>query len=387
MSAPELSLVICTLDEHESICGVLADAQAALAGVAHEIIVVDDSADERTADAVRRYAAVDQRVRLIRREGVRGLASAAIAGWDAAQGIVLGVMDGDGQHDPRLLRDLRDLLLTTQCDFAIASRYHPQSETSGLSGFRHQLSRAGTRLVHLALGSGATDPLSGLFLFRRAWFEQVRPRLSGVGFKILADLLTAGARRPSVSEAPTRLLARSGGVSKLDLRVIVELAAQIVQTRTRGAVPARFVLFGAVGATGVAVHLSALASATTLASLPFWAGQIVATFTAMTSNFFLNNLLTFRDQRLTGWAMLRGLLAFYGACAGGAVASEVLGSGLHALGLPALLAGLSGAAAAAAWNYWSASRLAWRRSRAVPETATLRPKAVSKPPAEGRRAA
>jgi len=59
----------------------------------------------------------------------------------------------------------------------------------------------------------------------------------------------------------------------------------------------------------------------TLVALSFVAAQISATITAMTSNFFLNNLFTYRDRRLRRWQLVRGLLSFYLICGIGAVAN------------------------------------------------------------------
>lgn len=367
---PDLSLVICTLDEAASIGAVLDQARAALDGRAFEIIVVDDSADEATGDVVRGLAETDSRIRLIRRTGARGLASAAICGWDAARGDLLGVMDGDGQHDAGILERLWNGL--GEADVAVASRYLPGTNT-GLTGMRRLISLAGTLASRALIGAPVSDPLSGLFLMRRDWYLGARPRLSGLGFKILADVLACGSRKPRVVEAPTRLGERIGGVSKLDLRVMVELAAQLVQARTRGVVSARFVMFGAVGATGVAVHMATLGALSAM-GLAFWAAQLGAIATAMTWNFFLNNILTFRDLRLRGRALLRGLAGFYLACASGGLISEIVGAGIDRAGGHWIAAGLAGALAAAMWNYWSASRAAWGHP-----PATVSAKSASQP--------
>lgn len=354
----DLSLVICTFNEAGSIDSVLRETLACLpSGLKAEIIVVDDSSDERTADVVRACAAADARVRLIRRTGERGLATAAAAGWRAARGEVLGLMDGDGQHDPAILANLFDAVAVKGADIAVASRYMPGAKT-GLSGFRHGLSRCGTALVKIVTGTPTSDPLSGYFLFRRDWWRRAAPNLSPVGYKVLLDLALSGGGRPLVREVPTSLRARLAGESKLDLRVMAELLAQLVEKRTRGVISARFVLFGSVGGTGIAVNL-ALLSALVVGGAPFWAAQAGAVVAAMTSNFVLNNLLTFRDRRLSGRAFWQGLLAFYVACTGGAILNQVVGTGLHGLGLLPVIAGLAGAASAAVWNFASVSRLAW----------------------------
>jgi dolichol-phosphate mannosyltransferase len=360
---PLLSLVVCTLDEADSIGAVLCEIGQALDLLSYEIIVVDDSEDDRTADIVLRLAGADDRVRLLRRRGERGLASAAITGWEAATGQVLAIIDGDGQHDPHLLPEMVVRLHETGSDIIVASRYASHGP-SGLTGRRHLVSRAGTLLTYITLGIRSTDPLSGYFAMTRDWFQHAGPQLSGVGFKILVDIMASGRRRPKVVELSTSLRARHGGKSKLDARIIVELAALILEKWTRGLVPARFSLFAVVGSSGVAVHLGVLAFVMTSAETSFWIAQAVATFAAMTTNFFLNNGLTFRDRRLSGRALWSGLMAFYLSCAVGALLSEAVGSLANQGGVHWLVAGISGAFAAALWNFAAANRAIWREHKA-----------------------
>ncbi|WP_175525635.1 glycosyltransferase [Bosea sp. OK403] len=350
--------MICTLDESRSIAGVLAETQIALADLSYEIIVVDDSADDRTAAVVRSLISRDPRIRLLKRQGVRGLASACIAGWDIARGDILGVMDGDGQHDASLIAGMVDKLQAEQADIAVASRFRPDTQL-GLSGFRRLLSTAGVGLSRLVIGAHTTDPLAGFFLQTRAWFEQARAGMSGVGFKILVDVLASGQRAPKVVEVSTSLRARIGGESKLDLRIMFELAAQLVEKRTGNLIPSRFIMFASVGVTGLVVHMAALALLRHLEVTPFWVAQALATATAMASNFTLNNLLTFRDLRLTGRAWWGGLARFAMACASGALIAEFIALTALQMQTSWLLAGGMGAAGAAIWNYWSSSRAAW----------------------------
>jgi dolichol-phosphate mannosyltransferase len=363
--APVLSLVICTLDEEEAIAGVISGVDEALAQVPHEIIVVDDSPGDGTAAAVLRCAETRPDVRLIRRPGAHGLASAAIAGWEAARGRLLGVMDGDGQHDPRTLPALCRALGPDGAEVALASRYARRGVASGLIGFRDRISRLATALTHLVLGVRVSDPMSGFFLMRRSWFEHVRPRLSGVGFKILVDVIVSGSRRPRTAEVAASLRPRAGGVSKLDLRVMADLAGLLVEKATRGVVSARLALFLAVGLVGVAVHMTVLGLGG-VAGAPFWAAQGVAILVAMTSNFALNNALTFRHARLSGRAAMRGLGLFYASCLAGAVLNETLSSGVRAAGAPWAAAAACGLIAGAVCNYALATRLTWRAVRATP---------------------
>jgi dolichol-phosphate mannosyltransferase len=360
--SPLLSLVICTLDEADCIVPVIEEACAALAGIAHEIIVVDDSGDDQTSDAVLSVIARRATVRLIRRRGVRGLASAAMAGWDAARGSLLALMDGDGQHDPAQLAVLLNQLNSAQADFALVSRYGGDSGAgSGLSGRRHLFSRLATGVTRMTLGVRITDPLSGQFLFRRDWYQQARPRLSGIGFKILVDLVMSGERPARAVEAYGALRGRIAGASKLDLRVIAELMALIIAKRTNGLVPARLAMFLGVGAIGTVVHLATL-QAMRAAGAAFWLAQATAILIAMTGNFLLNNALTFRDARLTGAAAVRGLGMFYVGCLTGAVLSEGLGLAIRAMIGGWVVPALTGAVAGALFNFHFNRTLTWRVS-------------------------
>ena len=365
---PLLSVVICTLDESDSIGAVLMEASAALAGVRHELIVVDDSADERTAQAVLAMQPALPKLKLVRRPGERGLSAAVIAGWAVAEGSVFGVMDGDGQPDPAVLRRLLSALQGDEADLAVGSRY--MDGPSGLKGFRAFISEAGTAMTGLLLGLKLRDPLSGLFLVRREWVEQVKPRLSGIGFKILIDTIASGKTRPVVAQVPTALRPRASGHSKLDLRIAAELAALLIEKRTGGWVRARFVLFATVGLSGVAVNLAAQALARRLGAGSFALAEAAAILAAMLSNFALNNVLTFRDRRLRGSAFWRGLMLFCLSSTGGAVLGELAAVAAYRLHFPWLACGIVGAAAGASINYVGATRLSWRRrtTPAAPHT-------------------
>ncbi len=355
---PDVSLVICTLNESESIGGVLSETQGVFEGLTYEVIVVDDSPDERTADVVRARAAADARIRLVRREGARGLASACIAGWDAAHGKILGVMDGDGQHDTQLARRMVEMLQAGGADIAVASRFAPGAHT-GLSGIRKAMSTVATPVIQMLIGARCTDPLAGFFFQTRRWYEGARDGLTGIGFKILVDVLASGPRRPTVVEVPTSLRERIGGESKLDLRIAVELVAQLVEKKSRGLIPSRFVMFAGVGGLGMVVNALVVAVLPGKQVLSLLAVQAVAIGVAMVFNYALNNLITFRDQRLKGLDWWRGLLGFALACSSGAVISMILFFCLTELHVHKVIGAVVAALAAAMWNYWSASRAAW----------------------------
>ena len=290
-----LSLVVCTLDESEAIGGVLRELDQHLQGISYEIIVVDDSTDNRTADVVSAYAAEHPQVQLVRRFMASGLSSAAIKGWDVAKGRYLAIMDGDGQHDPSLIRMLLEKLSNPDVDVAVASRYL-DSMHSGLQGLRHKLSRAGTWLTDVMLGVPLADPLSGCFAMTREWYSQVRRELSGLGFKILIDVVASGAKKPRTAQVPTLLRARTGGESKLDTRVVIDLIALLIEKRTRGRFTAYAFMGGMSTVSALAMQWLSLGALRAL-SLPLWLALLLSTGFGLAGRFGVTVLMTPRSRR------------------------------------------------------------------------------------------
>jgi len=189
--------------------------------------------------------------------------------------------------------------------------------------------------------------------------------LSGQGFKILIDIFASSPRPLAFAELPFHFRRRVNGESKLDALVAWEYLTLLLDKLTGHLVPVRFLLFAVIGGFGVVTHLAALWLAVHPFGTGFPAGQTVATIIAMTSNFFLNNLFTYRDKWLCGGALITGLLSFYAVCGIGAAANVGIAAQLFETNRSWWLAGLGGAAIGAVWNYAMSSVFIWRsRTRA-----------------------
>ena len=313
---PELSVVVPAYRERDNIPLLLDALEQALVGLDWEAIVVADAADDGTEEVVRERAQRDRRVRIIQRIGRRGLASACIEGMLSSSAPYLAVMDADLQHDEALLPKLLAAAKHDGADVVVASRYMEGGSTGALAADRVRISRLASGLSAV-LCKGLTDPMSGFFVARRTFLERVVRKLYGRGFKILLDMIAAAHGQVKIAELPYRMRSRARGESKLGVRVIAEFFMLILYHLTGRLLPARFFLFGAVGVTGVGVQLAVLWLAFG-SSAHFLFSQIVATWVAMTSNFFLNNIFTYGDQRLRGARIWRGLISFYMACGVGA---------------------------------------------------------------------
>jgi dolichol-phosphate mannosyltransferase len=360
---PELSVVVPAFGERENIPQLLQALERALAGIDWETIVVVDDADDGSEALVRERAQQDPRVRCIQRVGRRGLASACIEGMLASSAPYLAVMDADLQHDETLVPQLLETARRAQADLAVASRYMAGGSTGGLAPSRVRVSRVASALS-ASLCEGLTDPMSGFFVVRRTFLDRVVRNLYGRGFKILLDLVAAARGEVRVAELPYRMRSRQHGESKLGARVIAEYFMLLLYHMTGRFLPARFFLFGAVGVTGVGVHLAVLTAAFQASGGSFLASQALATWAAMTSNFFLNNMFTYGDQRLRGRRLWRGLASFYVACGIGAFINLAVAEWLFLQSVAYWAAGVAGALIAALWNFYTTASLTWGGSSA-----------------------
>lgn len=360
---PKLAVILPTLDERDNLAPLIERIAEALGPQGWEAIVVDDASADGTAEEARRIAREDPRVRVIERIGRRGLSSAAIEGICATAAPFAAVMDADHQHDPALLPAMLAAVESGECEVAVASRFVEGASAGGLASERRERgSRLANRLARRLSGVDLTDPMSGYFVLETATARRLAPRLSGIGFKILLDLLASAPRPLRVREFPLRFAARRSGASKLDRAIAFDFLIGLYDKSFGRAIPTRFALFGTVGGLGVLVHVAMLALLYRGAELAFLPSQAFATFAAMTFNFWLNNWLTYRDRRLHGAAaMLRGWAGFCATCAVGAVANVAVAGLLKAEGLHWLLAACAGIVVGAVWNYALSSRFVWRR--------------------------
>jgi dolichol-phosphate mannosyltransferase len=360
---PELSVVVPAFRERDNIPALLHALDRALEGLDWETIIVVDDAFDGSEDLVRERAQQDRRVRCVHRIGRRGLASACVEGMLASSAPYLAVIDADLQHDETLVPKLLEAAKRDAADIVVASRYIAGGSTGALAAERVRLSRAASALSRV-ICKGLTDPMSGFFVVRRAFLERVVRRLYGRGFKILLDLVAAARGEVRILELPYSMRSRAHGESKLGARVIAEFFMLILYHLTGRLLPARFFLFCAVGVTGLAVHLAVLWVVFHLTAGSFLPSQLLATWAAMTSNFFLNNTFTYGDQRLRGARLWRGLLSFYVACGIGAFINVAVAEWLFLKALPYWAAGLAGALIAALWNFFTTASFTWGGSTA-----------------------
>jgi dolichol-phosphate mannosyltransferase len=356
----ELSVVVATYRERNNIPELVSRVERALGALTWELTVVDDDSPDKTADLVREFARRDPRVRCVQRIGRRGLASACMEGMLSSAGAAIVVMDADLQHDETQIPIMLSQLLSGATDIVIASRYVNGLDVGYWDSRRVAISLWANRLSRLVCRQTISDPMSGFFMIRRSVLDSTVHRLSGIGFKILLDILVSAPKPLCVREVPYTFRPRFSGQSKLDGMVAWEFGMLILDKLTGGAIPARFIAFTIVGAAGVAVHMTVLTLLLKGLSSPFRYSQAVATVAAMVFNYAVNNVLTYRDRRLRGWSWAGGLLTFMLACGFGALANVGLAAYLFERQSRWFIAALCGIAVSAVWNYAVTRLFTWR---------------------------
>ena len=359
--ARELSIVVPTFNESANVGELTRRLSEALRGIAWELVFVDDDSPDRTAESVRRLAEQYARVRVIQRIGRRGLSSACVEGVLATSAPFVAVMDADLQHDERLLPAMLQTLRQGGLDIAVGSRYVDGGQIGEWDEQRATISRLATRVSHAVVPAALKDPMSGFFMIRREAFMDRVHSLSALGFKILVDLFASGTQPLRFVELPYAFRARHAGQSKLDSHVAWDYGMLLIDKLIGRWIPARFVSFGLIGSAGVIVHMAVLAALFTPGFVSFQLGQALAAAVAMVFNFFVNNLLTYRDQRLRGARLLRGLASFMLVCSVGAVANVGVAQFLFSHEQGWVPAALIGIVVAAVWNFATSSFYTWGR--------------------------
>ncbi len=371
-TAPDLTVIVPTYNERRNVKAMVRLLRKALDGVGWRVLFVDDDSPDGTSKLVKRLSRVDDRIQCIRRVGRRGLAGAVIEGALGSATPYVAVIDGDLQHDETRLPVMLAELKAGRADMVIASRYVGEgSAQEGFTAVRAAGSRFANWLGVRILRAKVTDPVSGFFMVKREVVERCAPRLSTEGFKVLFDLIATNREPLRILELPYEFRERKAGDSKLDHRVVIEYLGLLAAKATNDLISPRFIMFGLVGATGFLVQIGVTkllafldphfgAEALSIFSLKFLFRDAIGAGVAMTTNYLLNNFLTYRDRRKKGLAFLTGYLRFCAACSAGLVVNLSVVAFVR-LFVPQgdLLATAAGVGAGAVWNYVATALAVW----------------------------
>ena len=352
-----------TYNEAENVAEIVRRVALALEGVDWELVFVDDDSPDETWRRVRALGREDRRVRVLQRVGRRGLSSACIEGMLSTSAPYLAVIDGDLQHDETRLAVMLDRLKGGDLDIVVGSRYTDGGGVGDWDARRQTMSRLAGAIGRALIRVDLKDPMSGFFMLRADLLQTCVRNLSGVGYKILLDIFASCPTPPRFAEVPYEFRLRSAGESKLDKAVLWEYLLMLLQKVLGPVIPIRFIAFSLIGGLGVLVHLAVLWLLHRAAGFDFLTGQSAATLVAMTSNFFLNNLLTYRDMRLKGRALIWGWVSFTLACSVGALANVGIATYLFQADSSWVLSAVAGILVGAVWDYAVTAVYTWRKPK------------------------
>ena len=359
-----LSIISPTYNEADNVIKFVHSIELTLKNYDYEIIFVDDNSSDKTYEIIKNLSSKKPNIRCLRRIGRRGLSSAVIEGCLSSSSDLLLIMDADLQHDEKKIPLMLELIEEKKLDLVIASRFLSHKKVLSLSKYRNSLSKLANFLANTISKAKLTDPMSGFFLIKRTVFDQIAPNLSGLGFKILLDIFSSSQNKIRCKEIPFKFKKRIHGESKLDSLVLWEYLLLLWQSKFGKIISARFLSFCLIGGSGVIVHIIALYFFISF-DFSFLYAQTLSTFIAMTSNFFLNNMLTYRDKRKKGLFLIKALFLFYLTCGVGASANIGISNLLFLSNIKGVsgiwyLSGFIGAIVGSVWNYLMSSLVTWK---------------------------
>jgi dolichol-phosphate mannosyltransferase len=341
----------------------------------YELIIVDDDSPDLTwqfgLDLMPNYP----QLRVMRRQAEKGLSTAVIRGWQASQGEILGVIDGDLQHPPETLIKMLDEMVKG-ADLVVASRHVEGGGVSDWGFIRRFLSRGAQMLGLMILPNvigRVSDPMSGYFMVRRSAIANCP--MNPLGYKILIEVLGRG-NIAKVAEVGYVFQERQEGESKVTWRQYVDYILHLLRLRSRGRITKlreklrvpvkRFFKFGLVGFSGVFVDMVIfylLSDASTLG----WGltrSKIIAAEVAVLNNFLWNDLWTFRDlaeQQFGRRKLIKRFVKFNLICLVGIGLNLIILNFLYNnLHINKYLANLIAIAIVTIWNFWFNLKLSWR---------------------------
>ena len=359
-----ITFILPTLNEVENIRSIIENLIKFSSKYEIEIIVVDDGSTDGTPSLIRDLSKNDRRIRLINRHNRYGLSSAIKEGCLCATGEIIAVMDSDGQHEVNSIFDAIELLISSEKDLVIGSRFLNNSSIKGLSKKREKGSSIANYLARTSLSKNyfhLSDLMSGFIVINRNKVIRNIEKIDVNGFKFLFELLSVSNGRLNCEEIPLNFLPRKYGVSKLDFAVVWDFGISLIHAFCKRMVPRKAISFAFVGFTGVMVQFLISYSLMWFFEIPFSKVLPFAVVCAATSNYLINNWLTFRRNRLRNKALLIGLIKFLVVASLPIIANVGLASSFYKFVSPnTLLSQSAGIIVVFIWNYAASSRLVWK---------------------------
>jgi dolichol-phosphate mannosyltransferase len=349
-----ISIIIPTLNESSNIARNCDIIDQVLSGIEYEIIFVDDMSTDKTFSICQEIGLANPKVRSILRHGRTGLSSAAIEGMLSARFDILCVVDADLQYDLQPLRDAFYSILNGS-DLAILTRTMlDNNNVTNLQTHRRVLTQLAAKFMIKVVAHDVKDPNSGFFVIKKAVLLRNLNKISGVGFKLLLDILMSD-HDLKIAEVKTTFNDRQYGESKMSSRVFIDLFEMMIDKYTGSTMFGSFVLYALCGLTGIFILYFLQ-----VVFIDFFEGirapLLIAALLSMLFNFYLNNIVTFRAKKIKRGFQLPALIKYIIICSVGllvniSLLNQLPGVNLINLAVAAFIAG--------SWNFFLTKWFVW----------------------------
>ena len=316
------------------------------------LLVVDNNSTDGMTELVEKKSKKYKKLHLIQQGKKKGLGNAYVAGMkyamDKLKADAVLEMDADGQHPPEFVKPMVDAYLAG-ADYAIGARYIPGgSVPKEWAFFRRAISFFGNLFIRVVLTKPKLHDLTTGFRLSRVKGVLDKIDLDNLmeldRFAYKVDLLYQCVKNSKKTvEVPLQFRPRVTDKSKFNTKEMISTfkVAIILGILDKK----KFIKFGTVGFVGYLVNASAL-YLFTVWDWPGWMAWAVSTELAIISNFTLNNIWTFKADKITGIGKLfTKFLAFNGTSLGalaiqvifGSLSDKILGPQFRQLALPAII--------------------------------------------------
>jgi dolichol-phosphate mannosyltransferase len=373
-------VILPTYNEAENVTDVIPKIFAQVPAIpTHDlhVIVVDDNSPDGTQHVIRTLMERFQNLHLITGPK-RGLGEAYKRGIDFAtkrlSPDIVFEMDADGQHDPGLI-PLFVYLSDHGFSLVIGSRFAPGGSTPDFSKGRRIMSLVGSWMIRFLGGLPKIHDCTSGFrcikaeVLKKCDFRFLSTRGYSFQSSVLWELLRHGAR---VIEVPMTFRCRTHGESKLTLRDQVEFLINVVKLRFRRF--EEFIRFALVGLSGLLVNLGSYVLLTRKMGFNIALACPIAIELSILSNYFLNDVWTFKYRRVT-IPVYRRLFRFHTAAAlAGSLNYTVFLTLVYLTHVNDILSNVIGISIGMLINYSLNSIWTWHQSRPMFDSTIGRPR-------------
>ncbi|MFI6478438.1 polyprenol monophosphomannose synthase [Nonomuraea sp. NPDC050663] len=234
-------VIVPTYNERENLPVIVERLRSAVPEA--DLLIADDNSPDGTGKIADEFAATDDHIHVLHREGKQGLGAAYLAGfaWGLEQGYdVLVEIDADGSHQPEELPKLLRAL-TEGADLAIGSRWVPGGKVVNWPARREFLSRGANIYTRVMLGMHVRDATAGFRAYRAATLEKIgMADVESQGYCFQIDLTLRTVQQGlRVAEVPITFVERTQGHSKMGRAVVTEALWRVTVWGVQG-LPRRF---------------------------------------------------------------------------------------------------------------------------------------------------